>query len=190
MPEVATDETLTKRRQKRAEAAGVEPEDIAVEETAIAETALRSQVARPQAPIVRVKAVYLRAHPYRSVTLPGRIMSETVYVNGVAKLSKKLAQSGNTPYDFTLRDQAGELIAIRIMPSNHPVAEVRGKRFEWVEHPDHAYALVNMKVDGQPEFQLVGAPADMAILEEYFVRVNRAKREQKRDYQELGGVVR
>ena len=182
MPEVATDDVIQQRRTKRPAA----PEaDAPLEETAIAETALRSQVARPQAPIVRIKAVYLRAHPYRSVTMPGRIMQETVQVGDVAKIKKTLAKTGNTPYDFSLRDNAGDLIEIRLMPTDHPVPEVRGKRFEWVEHPDHAYALANMKVDGQQEFQLIGDPRLMQVLEEHFLRINRSKREKKRDYDEL-----
>ena len=185
MPEVATDDVVQQRRTRRASAAGVPEESVPIEETAINETALRSQVARPQAPIVRVKAVYLRAHPYRSVTLPGRIMEEAMVVNGVTKVKKTLAKTGNTPYDFAIRDNAGDLIATRTMPTNHPVADVRGKRFEWVEHPDHAYALANLRVDGQPEFQLIGDPRLMEALEEHFMRVNRAKRGKRRDWDDI-----
>lgn len=188
MPEVATDEVVKKRRTIRAAAAGVEEAAVPLEETAIAETALNSQISRPTAPIVRVKAVYLRAHPHRSVTLPGRIMTEKVIVDGKTGQVKSLAKSGNTPYDFALRDNAGAVIEVRLMPTNHPIVNVRGKRFEWLEHPDHAYALANMKVDGQPEFQLVGAPREMEMLEEYFMRVNRAKREKQRDIKDLSSA--
>lgn len=162
-----------------------EPEKHHVEESAMSESALSTQTVRPARPIVRVKVAYLGGDPFRSVALPGKIMSEKIGEREV----KSIADTGNTSYEFRLRDTAGDLIKERIVPDSHPIADIRGRVWTWVEHPDHAYALANYrnKETKRPEFQLFGDTPKMELLTEYFHRVNRAKRDKQREIVEVTG---
>lgn len=197
MPEVATDATVNRRRAARAAETGQAEEALPLEETAMDETALRTATVRPTRPVIRAKVVYLGGDPHRSQALAGRVMSEPVEWGDdkdgkrvPIRFSKKIASTGNTSYVFHMRDAAGDLITTRIMPDTHPVHEVRGRVFDWVEHPDHAYEFA-LKVDPtskRPEFQIVGDAKTMALLEEYSMRKNRAKRDKKRDYQEISAA--
>ena len=194
MPEVASDEVVLKRRAARAAAAEVPEESLDLEETALGETALRTATVRPTRPVIRAKVVYLGGDPFRSAALPGRIMTETIEwkdgpdgVRVPGRSIKRVASTGNTSYVFQARDAANEPIASRIMPDNHPIIEVRGRVFDWTEHPDHAYEFANMRDPSskRPEFQIVGDKPTMLLLEEYFMRRNRAKRDKKKDFDEI-----
>jgi hypothetical protein len=188
MPQVATKEAVAERR-----ATGAPVDEVEVGLSS--EVALRNQTARPQRPVVRVKVAYLGSNPYRSMALPGRIMTEVASWKEVdgervpEKVLKSIADSGNTSYEFRLRDNTGELIKKQILSDQHPVHEVRGRVWAWVEHPDHAYAFASYrnKETKQPEFQLLGDASAMQLLEEYFLRVNRTKRDKQREIVEVTG---
>lgn len=88
---------------------------------------------------------------------------------------KQPVDAGNTSYDFSLHDAAGNLIRERLMPDTAP-QHLRGKRFEWVEHIEHLRRFfLATGANKEREFEVLTKPEHMQALSDYIRRSQRGR---------------
>lgn len=111
-----------------------------------------------------VKVVYLGSNPKRALSMKGRInVTRAELPDDLVLVTKKPGrQNGRQYYDFTLRDDHGQL-SPRRMSSTHPVIAVRDRPYADVEHPDHLYEFAKAR----GEFKLIGSEPALRAIEEY-----------------------
>lgn len=144
------------------------------------EVSLQTAARDTAPPLVEVKAVYLGGNPHKSVPLRGTLRQERYG----EQVRMEIVSSGLTPYDFTSVDALGHPHdPSRYIAPDHPKAHLRGKRFARVQHPDHALAFARMR-DGndQPEFEILGSPEHMRVLQVYADRKAVASRKASELY--------
>lgn len=131
-------------------------------------------------PIVDALVVYLGANRKKSLPLKGRIMTEKFGEGDDEEVVKSAGtESGFTVYDFSTTDNRGRPIKTRQVPATFPMEHLRGRPFVKVEHPEHLW-LFSRKHDGNgnPEFEVVPSAEHKRIIEEYFLRKLRSRRNQ------------
>lgn len=171
------------------------------------------QTLRTDPPIIRARVVYLGAKRNESVALPGSVMVEHFEeANGpvtrrVLKTpnadpkeadnweerkfvqTRKAVTGGISSYDFSTHDVRGGLIKERLMPDTAP-ERLRGKCFNWVEHPGHLVEFHMGPKDREGvrrkgEFEVLARPEDIPTIQEYVRRAQRGERRQLADLEEV-----
>lgn len=132
-----------------------------------------------------IKVVYIGRHTKRALSKRGRVNVDVAHLADGRTITTRVPgrHNGRQFYDFTLRDQHGQLNPRR-MPEDYPIHEVRGAPFAVVEHPDHLYDFARAR----GEFRLVSEDPDaMRRLEEFIVRRERVRSGLRKDLGELTG---
>ena len=169
--------------------------EVFIEEQPIQDLSTRLE-ARP----LRVRVVYMGAKRNMSVCLKGSILTEN-YEDPTGPMEyknrdsgqmtrgiqlRKVVEGGMTSYDFSTHDLKGNLIRERMIPSDHPQEDCRGKRFEWVEHPRHIAQFHLGPKDHdrkrqKGDFKVLAPAADQALIQQLVAQVRR--REGRREAQ-------
>ena len=170
------------------------------------EQPIPEQSTRVEARPIRVRVVYVGAKRNESVCLPGSVSvqhfpdkegpveyrdRETGKMRKGVQLRTPV-EGGMSSYDFSTHNLKGQPIVERFVPSTDPFPErLRGKRFEWVEHPGHVaeFHLGPKDRDGnrrKGEFEVLAKPQDMEYV---MTLVRMAQRRERRVATELKEVL-
>ena len=169
------------------------------------EQAIPEQSTRQPMRNLRVRVVYLGSKRNESVALGGSIEVQH-FEDPAGEVVRKDRESGEErryvqqrravdggiqSYDFATHDIKGNLIRERLMPSDERVPErLRGKRFEWVEHPGHIaeFHLGPKDRDGKRrkgDFEVLAKPEDMVYIQNVIALVQKRERRQAADLKEV-----
>ena len=169
------------------------------------EQPIPEQSTRIEAHPLRVRVVYLGAKRNESVCLPGSVAVEHFPdANGPVEYKERESgklrkgvqirtpvEGGMSSYDFSTHDLRGQPITERFVPSADPFPErLRGKRFEWVEHPSHVaeFHLGPKDRDGKRrkgEFEVLAKPQDMDYVQRLILIAQRRERRVAADLKEV-----
>ena len=161
-----------------------EPKAPTVQEVALPEETLRADM-----PIIRARVVYLGPGEHHAISFTGQIYEQWIEDPdspitrkdraGTLRhytVIKKAVPSGTSQYDFTIRDQRGHLIPMRMMPEGSG-SKLTGRPFSWCEHVGHLRRFF-LAVDerGQKIYQVMALPKDIQALQDHVRRSERARR--------------
>jgi hypothetical protein len=169
------------------------------------EQAVRERPVERDVRPIRVRVFYLGAMRNKSVALKGSLLTEHFEDPAgtierpdreTKKMRKyiqkrKVVEGGITSYDFSTHDAKGDLIRTRIGGEDVP-EQLRGKRFEWVEHPAHiAEFHLGPKGQGQGrkrvrgEFEVRASAQDMPLVERFIAMARRREGKKEADLKEV-----
>lgn len=169
--------------------------------SAVKEVALPEETLRADMPIIRARVVYLGPGEHHAISFTGQIFEQWLEdPDGPAErkgrdgkvrrytVLKRAVPSGTSQYDFTVRDQRGHLIPMRMMPEATEPSKLRGQPFTWCEHVGHLRRFF-LAVDerGQRLYQIMALPKDVAALQEH---IRRSERQRRSHEQLLADVVK
>lgn len=145
-----------------------------------AEQPLPEATLRPVIPIVPARVVYLGAARNKTVSLPGRILTETYEdTDGTVHVIKTAVDEGITQYDFATHDSRGRLIRERLMPDS-AAAPLRGKPWGYIEHMDHIrHFYLARGPSNEKEFEVMVKPEHQTLVQDYIRRSARARAQQE-----------
>lgn len=172
------------RRAGIAKPSAEAPTVAAVQEVVLPEETLHADM-----PIIRARVVYLGPGEHHAISFTGQIYEQWIEDPdspitrkdraGTLRhytVIKKAVPSGTSQYDFTIRDQRGHLIPMRMMPEGSG-SKLTGRPFSWVEHVGHLRRFF-LAVDerGQKIYQVMALPKDIQALQDHVRRSERARR--------------
>lgn len=179
------------------------------------EIGLPQEVLRPTLPVVKARVTYLGPGDTHAVTMKGQIAQQYIEdPDGTVQLPyrerdektrewvvdqdrmvnytvlKEAVDEGLTQYDFTYRDNRGQLIRDKMTPETMPTF-ARNRPFIWCEHIDHLRQF-EMARDARGErLYYVSAPkAVMDRVAEYIKMSAKKRREMESLYDELASAGR
>lgn len=165
---------------------------------ALKEVVLPEETLRADMPIIRARVVYLGPGEHHAISFTGQIHEQWIEDpdspitrkdrRGAVRhytVIKKATPSGTSQYDFTIRDQRGHLIPMRMMPEGAG-AKVAGRPFCWCEHVGHLRRFF-LAVDerGQRVYQIMALPKDITVLQDHIRRSERTRRAQEQFFADV-----
>ena len=167
------------------------------------EQAVRERAVERDVRPIRVRVFYLGALRNKSVALKGSLLTEH-FEDPAGEIERpdretkelrkyrqirKVVEGGITSYDFSTHDAKGDLIRTRIGGADVP-EPLRGKRFEWVEHPAHI-AEFHLGPRGHDrkrvrgEFEVRASAQDMPLVERFIALARRREGRKEADLKDI-----
>jgi len=201
--ELPDDEPVVPQPRSRARTSAVAAPPLA--DNPVLEVSLPEETLRVGMPIIRARVVYLGPGEHHAVSLPGQIHEEffedpdgpieRTTRRGELKryrVLKQAVETGLSQYDFTCRDQRGDMIPSRLMPSVPGVPEkFRGRPFVWCEHVAHlrTFFLATDQPEGRGNklYHVMVRSEHMPILSQHLKVSERNRRQQDQLYADVAG---